>query len=73
MHDIYVALNEESKQAMDSNADPEKTSTECIQLSSLVLLHLYLCKVSGMLTEMQRKDRIPPLFCFKATKSFSED
>lgn len=62
---------------MDSNVDPEKTNTECIQLCSLVLP--YLCKVSGMLTEVQRKDRIPILFvvvvvfCFKVTKSSSEN
>lgn len=54
---------------MDSNVDLEKTNTECIQLYSLVLL--YLCKVSGMLTEVQRKDTFV-LFCFvlKSLKAF---
>lgn len=78
IHYIYVALNEKGRQAMDSNVDPEKPNTECIQLCSLVLL--YSCKVSGMLTEVWRKDRNPPLLllfllllCFKVTKSFSEN
>lgn len=48
IHDIYVALNEESRQVKDSNVDSDKTNTEWIQLCSPLLLHLY--KVSGMLT-----------------------